>query len=132
MMYEKMVERLRTATALPVMNSLCQEAADAIEELVQIAGHYEECAKEYFKDVNYYLERMPKWISVEERLPEDLRDVQITVFWHDAWRTEYGYYDGKFWHMYGHGHTPISDVEVIGWMEKPKPMPLQEPPEEET
>ena len=32
-MYDELVKRLRTATTLPVMNALCQEAADAIEEL---------------------------------------------------------------------------------------------------
>lgn len=52
-------------------NSALQlDAADAIEELQQIAGHYEESAHDYFKDVCYYLERMPKWIPVTERLPE--------------------------------------------------------------
>ena len=50
--------------------AICTEAADAIEELQQIAGHYEESAHDYFKDVCYYLERVPKWIPVTERLPE--------------------------------------------------------------
>lgn len=34
-MYEKLVKRLRSATTLPAMNALCQEAADAVEELVR-------------------------------------------------------------------------------------------------
>ena len=44
----------------------------------------------------------------------------------------YGYYDGAFWHLYAPMHTEVSDVEVIGWMEKPAPMPLPQPPKEET
>lgn len=73
----------------------------------------------------------PRWIPVTERLPDNRRDVQITVFWHDAWRTMYGYYDGAFWHLYAPGHTEVADVEVVGWMEKPVPMPLPEPQKEE-
>lgn len=52
------------------IGELMREAADAIAELQQIAGHYEECAKDYFKDVCYYKERVPKWIPVTERLPK--------------------------------------------------------------
>ena len=37
-MYDELVKRLRTATTLPVMNTLCQEAADAIEELSKYAN----------------------------------------------------------------------------------------------
>jgi hypothetical protein len=85
-----------------------KKAADAIEELSK-----------------------PRWIPVTERLPDDRRDVQITVFWHDAWRTMYGYYDGAYWHLYAPMHTEVADVYVIGWMEKPAPMPLPEPPKEE-
>ena len=87
------------------------------------------------KDATVALSKMEKttrWIPVTERLPNDRRDVQITVFWHDAWRTMYGYYDGAFWHLYAPMHTEVADVEVIGWMEKPAPMPLPEPPKEES
>ena len=98
--------RCEHRVSLHCRESLMKQAADAIAELSK-----------------------PKWISVEERLPEDLRDVQITVFWHDAWRTMYGFYDGKFWHLYAPMHTEVADVEVVGWMEKPLPMPLPEPPE---
>lgn len=90
------------------MNGLVSEAADAIEGLSK-------------------MEKTTQWIPVVERLPDDRRDVQITVFWHDAWRTMYGYYDGAFWHLYAPMHTEVADVEVIGWMEKPAPMPLSKP-----
>ncbi len=76
--YEELVKKLRKAAYIAKMQGSNPyrfvahyiAAADAIEELQQIEGHYEGCAKDYFKDVCYYLERVPKWISVEERLPE--------------------------------------------------------------
>lgn len=129
MMYENLIKRLRNCASDTVedcagcpyiggyngtycMNGLITEAADAIEVLSK-------------------KEKTTQWIPVTERLPDDRRDVQITVFWHDAWRTMYGYYDGAFWHLYAPMHTEVADVEVIGWMEKPAPMPLPEPPKEE-
>ena len=78
-MYDELIKRLRKAQAVceDVANDLGRpprteyaEAADAIEELQQIAAHYEETAHDYFKDVCYYLERVPKWIPVTERLPK--------------------------------------------------------------
>lgn len=53
--YAELIKRLRTATTLPVMNALCQEAADAIEELSK-----------------------PGWISVKDRLPK-LGEIALTV-----------------------------------------------------
>ena len=43
-MYDELVTRLRTATTLPVMNALCQEAADAIEELQKSVLRLEEAS----------------------------------------------------------------------------------------
>ena len=131
------------------MANTVEEAASTIEELSKLADaipHVCECCVgcELEKKnggcdhafilspkraIQYLIK--PHWIPVTERLPEDRRDVQITVFWHDAWRTMYGYYDGDFWHLYAPMHTEVADVEVIAWMEKPAPMPLPEPPKEE-
>lgn len=121
-MYDELVKRLRETPFDIRCVNLMKEAAGAIEDLEFACNRYE---KDY-KDLCAYL---PKWIPVTERLPENVRDVQITVFWHDAWRTMYGYYDGSFWHLYAPMHTEVADVEVIGWMEKPAPMPT--PPKEE-
>lgn len=126
-MYDELVKMLRTCeerdscigcgVACPYINTgLCDnkagKAADAIEALSE-------------------KEKTAQWIPVTERLPDDRRDVQITVFWHDAWRTMYGYYDGAFWHLYAPMHTEVADVEVIGWMEKPAPMLLPKPVKKE-
>ena len=45
--YENLIDRLRSATKLPILQALMNEAADAIEELSK-----------------------PRWIPVTERLPE--------------------------------------------------------------
>lgn len=132
-MYEELVKRLREESEIErwlqphsanETPKLLDDAADAIEELEKF---YQIMADAYEIEVT-----KERWISVTEKLPEDKRDVQITVFWHDAWRTMYGYYDGEYWHLYAPMHTEVADVEVIGWMEKPSPMPLPEPPKEST
>lgn len=38
--YEDLIDRLRTATKLPLLQALMNEAADAIEELSKIAEQY--------------------------------------------------------------------------------------------
>lgn len=158
-MYDELVQRLREHNGW-ALNKTLDEAADAIEELEFACNRYE---KDY-KDLCTYL---PKWIPTTERLPNDKREVQITVFWHDEWRTMYGYHDGAHWNLYAPMHTTdmptnydrcvvvlpyrkvatemdgdnfyatcpelveISEACVIGWMEKPTPMPLPDAQKEE-
>lgn len=62
--YEKLVEALRI---LQDKNSLsyykrqvCKDAAAAIEELQQIADHYEQTAKDYWKEACEYKAQLPK------------------------------------------------------------------------
>ncbi len=138
--YKELVGRLRKRIASTTADFSLQgdllEAADAIEELIVERRGTEEAVKVMQMEIDRLLASRTqkenvesKWIPVTERLPEDKRDVQITVFWHGAWRTMYGYYDGAFWYLYAPMHTRVADVEVIGWTEKPAPMPL--PPKEE-
>ena len=47
-MYDKLIKRLRTATTLPVMNTLCQEAADAIEELAKESERWQAEARDWY------------------------------------------------------------------------------------
>ena len=49
------------------VEGLLINAADAIEELQQIAAHYEETSMDYFKDVCYYMDRVQKWIPITSR-----------------------------------------------------------------
>lgn len=66
-----------------------------------------------------------QWISVEDRLPEDMGDVLVRAFWHEKWGVRLGWYSHphKCWHIF----TPSGDhawIEVTHWM------PLPEPPKE--
>ena len=68
----------------------------------------------------------PGWISVEERLPEDMGDVLVRAFWHEKWGVRAGWYSDhtECWHIL----TASGDharIEVTHWM------PLPEPPEVE-
>lgn len=62
--------------------------------------------------------QVPRWISVEERLPEDMDDVLTWV----GGLVEVGCYDesNECWELY----TYVGDGSVTHWM------PLPEPPEE--
>lgn len=55
-MYEELIKRLRTATTLPVMNGLCQQAADAIEELSKYANYIGrmKCEGWYLQQTKYH------------------------------------------------------------------------------
>lgn len=61
----------------------------------------------------------PEWISVEERLPNNMRDVLVTAFWHEKWQTLMGWYDGK-WHVTANDQVR-EDLSVRAWTEKPLP-----------
>ena len=110
-MYDELIKRLRTATTLPVMNALCQEAADAIEDLIAaLTASNEVIAK-----------NKPRWIPVTERLPE----VRVWVLCYcransfDVFRmTDEGHWQYGNRSIYMKGY-------VTHWM------PLPEPPEEE-
>lgn len=76
---------------------------------------------DYCRGWNDAVDEMPRWISVEERLPEEKEDVAAIVRYNEnVW--EYGIafrMDGS-WRM-----NVAGQVEVTHWM------PLPEPPKEE-
>lgn len=98
----------------------------------------------FYNDALEALENQPKWISVEERLPEEMEDVLILVketefygvykeFSKSYFCQYVGQYDGEWYTVYCHGHRYIADtakqpnadkLEVTHWM------PLPEPPKE--
>ena len=99
------------------------DAADAIEELQQIAGHYEESAHDYFKDVCYYLERVPKWIPVTERLPEKANHYLVYIECKCSAWMQVAWFCEKFYWEHMHGDDVFKET-VTHWM------PLPEPPKE--
>jgi len=126
-MYDELVKRLREATGWKNASehySLMKQAADAIEELQQIAEHYEETAKDCFKDVCYYLERVPKWIPVTERLP---KEGDFVLVYGDLYPNKHDggviavskRMDWNYWQGFGR------ERDITHWM------PLPQPPKEE-
>ena len=64
------------------------------------------------------------WISVEDRLPEDMGNVLVFAFWHEHWQTMYGWCrkEDATWFVYT-SHGEMRPGPVTHWM------PLPEPPE---
>lgn len=76
---------------------------------------------DYCRGWNDAVDEMPRWISVEERLPEKCEYVICIVrFGEDAWNHELGFVINNSW-----VHAGRSDGIVTHWM------PLPEPPKEE-
>jgi hypothetical protein len=87
-------ECLQTGLDLDIDYPLLRDAADAIEWLVQKM-------------------QQPRWIPVEEKLPEPDKIVNIT----DGTEVGEGWYNG-YW------HTPLADIDEHGvthWQPLPKP-----------
>lgn len=67
--YTKLVEALRFETDYVAVEKTMRDAADAIEELQQIADHHEQTAKDYWKEACEYKAQLPKrgeWIKHPE------------------------------------------------------------------
>lgn len=69
---------------------------------------------------------LPRWIPVEERLPEDRGDVLVVAYWHERWDVYMGWCapERAAWSVHI-GIGDRGDVAVTHWM------PLPEPPEVE-
>lgn len=137
-MYEELVKRLRERAECfdydgrPDIACDYEEAADAIEELSRT---HDADAKEieWLKKCLQDLPKPPRWISVEERLPEQRINQNTLDFEYALCATTFGDVrpykygrrigqgDAHFWN--GAGYV---DAYVTHWM------PLPEPPKEET
>lgn len=78
------------------------------------------------KEIEKLRGQMPRWIPVEERLPEDRGDVLVVAYWHERWGVYMGWCapERAGWSVHI-GIGDRSDVAVVYWM------PLPEPPEVE-
>lgn len=72
------------------------------------------------------IDQFNQWISVEDRLPEDMGDVLVWAFWHEKWGVRLGWHsqhnDG--WHICTAGGD-FGHIEVTHWMPLPNIAPLQ-------
>lgn len=68
--------------------------------------------------------QVPRWIPVEERLPEDRSNVLVVAYWHERWGAYMGWCapERAEWSVHV-GIGDRDDVAVTHWM------PLPEPPE---
>lgn len=111
-MYDELVKRLRSATTLPVMNALCQEAADAIERLQYFSVFWQEDAKMAH-------ENELKWIPVTERLPGAGEIVLVYGKRGGIYTAEHNRNarcTGSFWKLNSKSHH----CEPTHWMQLPK------------
>lgn len=99
--------------------AIIQKAADRIaNQSTHIAALQQEIEK--------LRAQLPRWIPVEERLPEDRGDVLVAAYWHERWGVYMGWCapERAAWSVHI-GIGDRNDVAVTHWM------PLPEPPEVE-
>lgn len=112
---EKLKDMLRNAAGSPVGIQMCQEAADALEQL--------QTENERLKS------QVPKRIPVEEGLPEKHSEYVVCAcdegepfderIWGDTVVVFADYYDGAFTWYEGNTEYDISDI-VTHWMLLPQ------------
>ena len=66
--------------------------------------------------------QLPRWIPVEERLPEDRSDVLVVAYWHERWGVYMGWCapERVAWSVHI-GIGDRSDIAVTHWMPLPEP-----------
>ena len=76
------------------------------------------------KEIEKLRGQLPRWIPVEERLPEDRSNVLVVAYWHERWGVYMGWCapERAEWSVHV-GIGDRDDVAVTHWM------PLPEPPE---
>lgn len=64
--------------------------------------------------------QVPRWIPVEERLPEDRSDVLVAAYWHERWGVYMGWCapERAAWSVHV-GIGDRSDIAVTHWMPLP-------------
>ena len=121
-MYKELVKELRDPC--PHENCiLCQKAADAIEELQQIAEHYKGCFDDWYREACDYKATIPHWIPVTERLPDVFKHVLVNIPGMAPFPTVQEAFSEKNGLWYSNGFRYEAD-EITHWM------PLPEPPKE--
>lgn len=95
------------------------------DEIVKMGMAYED-SKRYSGrlelKLNAAVKRMPRWIPVTERLPEDRSDVLVVAYWHEKWGVYMGWCapERAAWSVHI-GIGDRNDITVTYWMPLPKP-----------
>lgn len=117
--YEVALARLASYEATGMMPDEIVKMGMAYEDSKRYSGRLE-------LKLNAATKRMPKWVSVKERLPEDRSNVLVVAYWHERWGVYMGWCapERAEWSV----HVGIGDrydVAVVYWM------PLPAPPKED-
>ena len=72
------------------------------------------------KEIEKLRGQLPRWIPVEERLPEDRGDVLVVAYWHERWGVYMGWCapERAAWSVHI-GIGDRNDVAVTHWMPLP-------------
>ena len=125
-MYDELVKRMRAQAEVERFflgeGMIYDEAADAIEELQQVAEHYEQTAKDYWKESCDYKAQIPNWIPVTERLPEHAYGESTSVLTVDLYGVmRAAYFDGGNWCLpSGDALTTMRVAPITHWMPLPR------------
>ena len=123
--YEELVDRLRAGTyTAEELSIILPKAADAIEEQLQKALDVVNDAHNEGYDVGYWAGRRdyePKWISVEERLPEEGKNVLVCICANGKYDITRGWYDKKQGFCCWDDAAMESADFITHWMSLPEP-----------
>ena len=117
--YEVTLARLASYEATELMPDEIVKMGMMFEDSKRYSGRLE-------LKLNAAAKRMPKWVSVKERLPEDRSNVLVVAYWHERWGVYMGWCapERAKWSVHI-GIGDRDDVAVTYWM------PLPEPPKED-
>lgn len=117
--YEVALARLASYEATELMPDEIVKMGMMFEDSKRYSGRLE-------LKLNAATKRMPKWVSVKERLPEDRSNVLVVAYWHERWGVYMGWCapERAEWSVHV-GIGDRSDVAVVYWM------PLPAPPKED-
>ena len=82
--YEVALARLASYEATELMPDEIVKMGMMFEDSKRYSGRLE-------LKLNAATKRMPKWVSVKERLPEDRSDVLVVAYWHERWGVYMGW-----------------------------------------
>ncbi len=104
-----------------------ERSEDGLVEQCFIAGYEKAEQKHYLIELMGLDDQTPKWVNVDEKIPEDERSVIIKTFDYrrpkeNVTCTTLGFFEGGFW-RYEEGGGSVDDGNgwyVIQWMEIPQ------------
>lgn len=109
---------------------MCKDILDYLEQ----EPCCDECKYKTFTELYFHtdpemVEQEPKWIPVNERLPDDRREVLVTAYWHETYQVMMASYfgDGLWWCVpFNNCGEHTQRLKPKAWMPLPEPYEQQE------